>query len=252
MLRVDRGPVTTLTLDRPPANALTRDFFVELLAVLRDLAAPDVGAVVITGSGRFFSAGLDLFEVFAYDDATFQDFAARFDAGFTALFEFPKPVVAAVNGHAVAGGAVLAALCDVRLAADGDGRSGLTEILLGVPFPASVLEPVRLACAGPHLTELLYHGRTYRPAEACARRLVDQVVPAGELAARARAAAEELAARPPAAFAATKTALRAPTLRHLGAHPPGADPAWRIWRAPETRAAVEAYRQRTLGARTRG
>jgi enoyl-CoA hydratase len=249
MIRVDRDRIATLTLDRPPANALTREFFVELVDALATLERPSVGAVIVTGAGRFFSAGLDLFDVFTDDDAAFADFTAAFDAGFTALFDFPKPVVAAVNGHAVAGGAVLAAACDVRVMADGEGRVGLTEILLGVPFPASVLELVRLACDGPHLAELLYHGRTYLPAAAQARRLVDEVVPAPALAARARALAEELAARPPTAFAATKRALRAPTRARLAAHLPGADPVWRLWRAPEARTAVAAYRERTLRKR---
>src|SRR4029077_13032439 len=136
------------TIDRPPANALNRDFFAELVALLGRLeAAADVRAVVMTGTGRFSSAGLDLFEVFGYPPGDFTDFTARFDAGFAALFGFPKPVVAAVNGHAVAGGAVLAAAADVRLMAEGDGRVGLTEIQVGVPFPAAILEIVRSACA---------------------------------------------------------------------------------------------------------
>jgi len=249
MLCCEPGRVAVVTLDRPPANALNRGFFDELLALLDRLASRDVRAVVVTGTGRFFSAGLDLFEVFAYPPAAFDEFTTRFDAGFTRLFAFPKPVVAAVNGHAIAGGAVLAAAADVRLVAEGEGRIGLTEILLGVPFPVSVLEIVRFACAGPHFAELLYHGRTYAPAEALARRLVDEVVPAAELMARALAAAEELATRPPIAFAATKTALRGEALRRLEAAVSTGDPVWDIWRTAETRAAVDAYRERTLRRR---
>src|SRR5262249_38045748 len=137
--------VATVTFDRPPANGMNHDFFVELEALVATLGAPAVRAVVVTGTGRFFSAGLDLFEVFAYDPPAFTDFTARFDAGFTALFGLMKPVVAAVNGHAVAGGAVLAATADFRLMAAGPGRIGLTEILVGVPFPATIMEIVRFA-----------------------------------------------------------------------------------------------------------
>jgi enoyl-CoA hydratase len=248
ILNLEAGRVATLAIDRPPANALTREFFVELADVLARLAAAsDVRALVITGTGRFFSAGLDLFAVFADDAPGFREFTVRFDAGFAALFAFPKPVVAAVNGHAVAGGAVLAAAADFRLMAEGEGRVGLTEILLGLPFPVSVLEIVRTACGGPSLRELLYHGRTYLPAEAAARRLVDEVVPAADLAARARALAEELAGRGAAAFAATKRALRAQALARMTAAAPGDDPTWDVWRAPATRTAVEAYRARALG-----
>ena len=207
--------VVTATLDRPPANALTREFFVELEALLARLAGDATRALVSPGTGRFFSAGLDLFQVFAADAAGFADFTRHFDAGFAALFAFPKPVVAAVNGHAVAGGAVLAACADFHLVADGGGRIGLTEIQVGVPFPASILEIVRHACDGPALREVVYHGRTYLPAEACQRRLADEVVPAAELPSRARALAAS-ATREPVAFAEIKRALRAEVLARIG------------------------------------
>jgi enoyl-CoA hydratase len=245
------GAVAVVTFNRPPANAITRDFFRELEDLMPELTTPGVRAVVVTGSGRFFSAGLDLFEVFAYGSADFTDFTTRFDAGFLGLFALPKPVVAAVNGHAVAGGVVLAATADFRVMADGDGRVGLTEIQVGLPFPVSVLEIVRYACAGPHLTELLCRGLTYPPRAACTRQLVDEVVPAADLMQRSAALARELAALSPSAFAATKRALRAETLARMRAVPPGTDPVWEQWRAPETRAAVEAYRTRTLSAKGR-
>jgi len=249
MIRCEPGRVALVTLDRPPANTLDRDFFEELVGVLDRLRTPDVRAVVVTGTGRFFSAGLDLFAVFADDPPGFDAFTERFDAGFAALFAFPKPVVAAVNGHAVAGGAVLAAAADVRIGAEGAARIGLTEILLGVPFPVSVLEIVRFACAGPHFVELLYHGRLYDPAAACARRLLDEVVPASDLLPRARAAAEELAERDPVAFGSIKRALRADAINRIEAARAAGDPVWDIWKSAETRAAVAAYRARTLRER---
>lgn len=130
MLRCERGDVAVLTLDRPPANALTRAFFEEMTTRLEQLERDDsVRAVVLTGTGAFFSAGLDLFEVFDAPAAEFQAFTAAFDAGFAALFGFPKPVVAAVNGHAIAGGIVLAAAADLRLLAAGTAKLGLTEVL---------------------------------------------------------------------------------------------------------------------------
>jgi enoyl-CoA hydratase len=247
-IRLDMdGAVAIVTIDRPPANALTKDFFAELATVLPSLGAPAVRAAVLTGSGRFFSAGLDLFEVFAYPPAAFDEFTRRFDAGFRALFACPTPIVAAVNGHAIAGGAVLAAAADFRLMADGPGRIGLTEILVGLPFPASILEIVRQAWGGRHLVDLVGRGRTYLPAEAETRGLVDEVVPAESLAERARALAQELAGLPAGAFGVTKTTLRARTLARIDALEPGRDPVWDAWRSPPARSAVEAYRARTLG-----
>ena len=252
MLHCHRDEVAVVTLDRPPANALTRASFEELtalLAELRDDAA--VRAVILTGTGRFFSAGLDLFEVFGTDADAFRAFTIAFDAGFTALFAFPKPIVAAVNGHAIAGGAMLVAGADTRLVADGAAQIGFTEILVGVPFPASAFEIVRFTCAGPHLTEVLYDGKTYQPRPAHERRLADEVVPAEELMTRARAVAADLGSRPPAAFAGIKRALRAEALARMQAHAPGLDPVWDVWRTPEVRAAVDAFRARTLSSKRR-
>lgn len=248
MLRLDmHGPVALVTLDRPPANALNKALFDEAVPLLERLAAPAVRGAVLTGTGRFFSAGLDLFEVTGYEAAEAAAFASRFDDVFTALFAFPKPLVAAVNGHAIAGGAVLAATADFRLMAEGSGRVGVTEIQVGVPFPVSALEPIRFACAGPHLPELLFRGLTYAPAGACARRLVDEVVPAAELLPRALALATELAGRQPAAFAESKHALRAEHVARMrAARAGGEDPIWRHWRTPETRAAMVAFRDRAV------
>lgn len=252
MLRLEtHGQVAVITLDRPPANAQSRSFFVELNGLFTWVAEPDVRAVVLTGAGRFFSAGIDLFEIVTYDDTEFLEFAAAFDAAFFELFALPKPLIAAINGHAIAGGAVLAATADFRLMAEGDGRVGLTEIQVGVAFPASALEPVRFSCAGPDLHELLYRGLTYSPHDAKDRRLVDEVVPEAELMSRALALATELAERSPTAFAAMKRALRAESLNRIkAAHATGIDPMWKTWRTPETTAAIEAYRKRSVRRRS--
>jgi enoyl-CoA hydratase len=251
MLRCDRGELTVVTVDHPPANTLTRAFFEEISELLARLEQDEfVRSLVLTGTGNFFSAGLDLFEVFRGGEADFRAFVRAFDEGFARLFAFSKPLVAAVNGHAIAGGAVLAASADFRAVADGSAKIGLTEILVGVPFPASALEIVRFSCAGPHLQELLYHGRTYDPQAACERRLVDEVVDPGQLMTRARTIARELGSRPPVAFAGIKQALRTDALARLRAHAPGTDPVWNHWSSPQVRAAVEEFRARTLGKKS--
>lgn len=243
-----RGPVALLTLDNPPANALGSPVLAELAAAVEALRTDDARAVVLTGAGRFFSAGLDLFEVarlVTSPDA--ESFARLFDDVVTALFALEKPVVAAINGHAIAGGAVLAATADFRLIADSDLKIGLTEIQVGVAFPTSALEAVRFSCAGPHLRELLYRGQTYRPADAVARALADELVPAAELQARALALAEELAGARPLAFASSKRALRAEFLSRIqAAAGAGLDPVWRTWQTQDALQAMAAFRDRTL------
>lgn len=242
------GAVALLTLDNPPANALGSPVLAELASATETLRTDDSRAVVLTGSGRFFSAGLDLFEVarlVTSPDA--HSFARLFDDVVTGLFALEKPVVAAINGHAIAGGAVLAATADLRLIADTELKIGLTEIQVGVAFPTSALEAVRFSCAGPHLREVLYRGRTYGPADAVARGLADELVPAAELHARALALAGELAAARPLAFASSKRALRAEHLARIRASAvAGLDPVWQTWQTQDALEAMAAFRDRTL------
>jgi enoyl-CoA hydratase len=243
-----RDAVAIVTLDIPPANALGSPVLEALADAVSGLRADDSRAVVLTGTGRFFSAGLDLFEVarlIGSPDA--ESFARRFDDAVTGLFALEKPLVAAVNGHAIAGGAVLAACADFRLVADGDFKLGVTEIQVGVAFPTSALEAVRFSCAGPHLPEILYRGLTYRPADAVQRRLADEVVPAAELVDRAVALAAEIAAHRPFAFASSKRALRAEHLARVRAAAAGGlDPIWQTWQTPDALQAMAAFRDRTL------
>jgi enoyl-CoA hydratase len=239
-----RGYTAILTLSRSPANALNHTLLTELQKQLAQLCADaEVRALVLTGEGRFFSAGLDLHEVFDYPPALAQAFTRTFDDVFTLLFSLELPVVAAINGHAIAGGAVLAATADFRLMSDGDAKLGLSEIKVGVPFPTSALEPVRFAWAGPHLAELLYRGSSYGPRHALSYRLIDEVVPAAELLERALALAAELGSRPKVAFASTKRALRREALcRMAAARAGGDDPLWTLWRTEEVLAAMATYR----------
>jgi enoyl-CoA hydratase len=239
------GTTALLTLNRPPANALNHEVLTELQKTLTQCASPgsDVRALVVTGQGRFFSAGLDLFEVFSYGVGQSEAFAKTFDDTFTTLFSLPIPVVAALNGHAVAGGAVIAAAADFRLMTDGDAQLGLSEIKVGVPFPTSAFEIVRAAWSGPHFSELLYRGRNYRPPEALARHMVDEVHPPEELVGCALELAGELGAHPQLAYSSNKRGLRQEALaRMAAARIGGEDPVWLKWRTPEVLAIVDSYR----------
>jgi enoyl-CoA hydratase len=124
------------------------------------------------------------------------------------VFFHPKPLVAAINGHAIAGGCVLACCADRRIMTRGGGRMGITELLVGVPFPALAFEIVRFAVPGRFLPEFTYTGATYDVDASLARGWVDELVEANALAERARAAAQELARLSPKAFTQTKKQLR--------------------------------------------
>ena len=127
--------IAVLRIDRPPANAIDLDLageFVDVLSTIRERA--DLGAIVVTGAGSCFSAGLDLKVVPAYDRDQQQEMVVQVNRLFGGLYGLPLPTVAAVNDHAIAGGAILTLACDYRIGAAGDYKLGLAEVRVGVPF----------------------------------------------------------------------------------------------------------------------
>jgi enoyl-CoA hydratase len=166
--------VLTLRLAHGKASALD----VELLdALLRefDAAGEDVRAVILTGTASIFCPGVDLFRL-TRDGADYvQQFLPLLSRVVRNLFTFPRPVVAAVNGHAIAGGCVIALACDARLMADGSGKIGVPELLVGLPFSAAAMEIVRFAVPREKLQALIYTGRTLSAREALAAGLVDEL-----------------------------------------------------------------------------
>jgi len=248
--RTDRDGVTVLTLAHGKAHALDLELCLALTGELEALAEARAPAV-LTGGGTIFSAGVDLVRLLREEIDYTPRFLQTLTGCFLTLFDHPAPVVAAINGHAVAGGCILALACDRRLAAAGDYGIGIPELRVGVPFPVIALEIVRHGAPGGRFRdELVYQGEVVPPAAALARGLVDEVVPAGELLERAVAAARRLGAIPHASFATTKRALRAPALERYRLAAAAADPEIvETWCSPEVRAAVAAHVERTLGKR---
>src|SRR5262245_51276260 len=206
--------ILTLRLAHGKASLLD----VELLdALLRELdgVAEDVRAIILTGTGSIFSAGVDLVRLTQGGAEYVRRFLPLLSRFMRTLFAFPRPVVAAANGHAIAGGCLIVLAADARLMADGGGRIGIPELLVGVPFPAAPLEVVRFVVPRDRLQSLIYTGRTLPPQQALAAGLLDEVVPPAELPARAEAVARQLAAIPPETFRQTKQALRAETLERI-------------------------------------
>jgi enoyl-CoA hydratase len=244
MLRLSQeAGVLTVRLDHGKAHALDR----ELTAALREAAErvdrdPAIRAAVLTGTGSTFCAGVDLFRVLDGGGAYARAFVPELADTFRRLFTVVKPVVAAINGHAIAGGCVLAAACDYRLMARGTGTIGVPELRVGVPFPLAAIEILRFATSAAHLQELVYRGTTYTADDAYQRGLVDELVEAELLTVRAVEVADRLAAEPAARFRLTKRQLRAPTLAAMRAHAAETDAqVVAEWERPETLAAIRAY-----------
>jgi enoyl-CoA hydratase len=215
--RVTRhGAIAEIRLECGKANALNPRSLDALARAFAEVARDGARGVVLTGYDRYFSAGLDLVSLYELDRAAMDGFVARFDRVMLEVFAFPRPVVAAINGHAVAGGCILALACDARLMLSDGGRIGLNEVRLGLPFPASALEIARRAVPAASLDTALYGGQLYTPEEALERGLVDGL-DAADVVAEARAVCERLAELPEAAFRTIKRALQAPALRQVEA-----------------------------------
>jgi len=211
------GAVALVFLDRPKVNALDPELVAELLACWRELGAdPGVGAVVLASRRPgVFSAGFDLKVLHALGRADFGAFIGSFAELYRAVFAGPMPCVAAVGGHAVAGGAILALACDRRLFAEGEGRFGLTEVDLALPLPPGVLYLLRAVAGESRALEAGIFGRLYAPHEALAAGFADRAVAPEAVLGEALAEARALAAKPRAALRSIRDALRAPGLRAL-------------------------------------
>jgi enoyl-CoA hydratase len=238
--------ILTLRLAHGKASALD----VELLdALLRELDAvdDDVGALILTGTGSIFSAGVDLFRITQGGAEYVRRFLPLLSRLVRALFTFPRPVVAAANGHAIAGGCVIVLAADIRLMAEGAGRIGIPELLVGVPFPAAPLEVVRFAVPQDKVQSLIYTGRTLPPQEALTAGMVDEVVAPDKLLARAREIAQQLALIPPQVYRLTKQPLRATALERIDRTSEQLDrAALEAWSAAETHQHISQYLRRTL------
>lgn len=245
------GPVAVLRMAGPAGSAMDVDFLRALRAAFAEIAATDAGAVVVTGSGAVFSSGVHLTRLLEGGSEYARRFLPELSGCFLDVFAYSRPVVAAVNGHAIAGGCILALACDHRVLARGAGRMGVPELRVGVPFPLAPLEIVRFALP-PHVAhEAALTGMTYGAEEALARGLADELVEPARLLERAVAVAAELAAPPAASFARVKQDLHRPvleTVARLGAeHDRGTLAAWE---SEPVRRAIGAYVEKTLG-RTR-
>lgn len=243
-----RDGILTLRLAHGKASALDVELLRALIEAVGEAErADEVRAVVLTGKGSIFSAGVDLFRLVDGGAEYVEGFFGALVTFIRGLFAFPKPLVVAANGHAIAGGGVMVAAGDYRLMADGNGRIGVPELVVGVPFPAAALEAVRFAVPRQHVQALVYTGRTLLPGDALAWGLVNEVRDADVLERRAREVAAQMAALPRAAFALAKRHLRSEALERMDRLAASHDAeAFALWSAPETHAAIRDYLARTV------
>lgn len=225
-----REGVAIITLDFPPVNALAIPVLDELDRTFERLETSGCRAVIVTANGRCFSAGLDLKEVRDLDRAGRERLVEALNRSFDRLYRFPRPVIAAVNGHAIAGGMVLLLCADHRVCVDAPVKIGLAEVRVGIPFPMGALAIVQNELDPAGLRRFAALGLNVDPHEARRLGVVDDVVPADELLPHAFEIAREVSSLPDNAFRAVKQHLRRTALERIReVRRTGRDPVFDAW-----------------------
>jgi enoyl-CoA hydratase len=239
-----RGDVAVVTMAHGKANAIDAEFCEAIPGKLDELRH-EASAVVLTGQGKIFSAGVDLVR-FVGETQTYADmFIPLLSRAFSALYAFPKPLITAINGHAIAGGCIIGIAGDQRLMAAGTGTIGVPELKVGMPFPAMALEMVRQTC-GRATERVLYKGELFTPEQGLEVGLIDAVVSAETLIDDAVALATDLASRREESFAVTKWQIREQVFLRLDELRDEEDEVERIWRDPASKEHIQQFIDKTF------
>ena len=219
--------IAVVRLAKPPVNTLDAEFLENLEQQV--LALRGVRGIVITGTGRAFSAGVDLQRLLDGGFPYTARLISSMSSCFATVYSLRVPVVAAVNGHAIAGGCALALACDTRYMST--GKFGLNELALGLEFPPSILEIVATVL-GDRTYAVLTEAKLHDPEEAFNLHMVDRIVAPEELETKAIAEAARLASIPAPVFAAIKNKLR-PSLKNSPSDAKVASDMAKQWLIPE-------------------
>ncbi|MBE2254184.1 MAG: enoyl-CoA hydratase/isomerase family protein [Myxococcus sp.] len=213
--------VALVALDDGKANVVLTKEFKGLGAALEEVAASRARSAVLTGRPGYLSAGLDLKVLPTLSLEEKRDVVRAMGEAVLELFLFPKPVVAAVSGHALGAGAMFALACDVRVFAEGPYRFGLNEVPAGLFVPSFAVELARAAVSTSRLTELVVHGRALTPQEALSMHVAETLHAPESLLAAAMMHARHLASLSGAGYALTKRLVRGPGAERARASLPG-------------------------------
>jgi enoyl-CoA hydratase len=243
LVRVERRDgIAVVWLDRPPANAFSPELVGRLRAVLRETSGAT--ALVLTSANpKIFSAGWDLPLISALDRAGMKAFLEDYCDLVREIFLCPAPLVAALPGHAIAGGLIVAAAADERYASEGPGRFGLSEVALGVPLPACVLELFRYLLGSRAMERLTASAENMPAGPALAMGLLDRVVAAADLLDSALERARQLARGSALAYAEVKRRARAEAVARFDASRKD-DPFLDFWFGSDSRERIAALMEK--------
>lgn len=237
-----QSELATITFADGKVNAMDIEWCRTFTQQLKELEGNSRTRAVIVASGeRVFSAGVDLKRVIAEDPDYVQPFIDELAHCFRTAFAFSKPMVAAVGGHAIAGGCIVASCADFRIATP-RARIGLPELRLGVPLPAIAVEVIRRVALPSAFQMMLNSGANYRDQAAVDAGLADRIVNKEALMEQAAGHATQLAAIPLSTFRVMKQQIRHDSLdradeleRKFGSE------VRRIWNSPEIRDTITQY-----------
>ncbi len=242
MFHLDRiDDLTMVSMRHGAVNAMDLEFCRNLVYLLADLENSETTGVLLNGNERAFSAGVDLKRWLREGPEYVAPFLEALENLFGAAFRFGKPLVAAVNSHAIAGGCMLANAADYRLIAP-HAKIGIPEMRIGVPLPMTAIEIMRFVAREGAFPRIVNVGATFVGAEAVAVGLADEVVDQQALVNVGIARLRELTAIPHAAFELTKRQVRDPIWRQIERN----KSVWQkrfieVWQSPATREAIRRY-----------
>lgn len=208
--------IGTVQLSRGKVNALNDEVVEEIDHALSEMEAEDsIRALILTGRGSFFTFGFDIPEFMNYSMDDFSRYLLNFTNLYSRIFIFPKPVIAALNGHTIAGGCMMASACDYKLMVGGKAKISLNEISFGSSVFAGNTAILKHCVGTRNAQEILFSGKMYTAEEAFKLGLIDEITSEDDLSAKAETAAMDLAAKDPVAFRSIKQILRRPVLEEI-------------------------------------
>ncbi len=234
--------IAHVRLNRGRSNAMNATLIAELKKVLDRLEEdPAVSGMMLHGKEGFFSSGLDLIELYGFDEQQVRQFWTDFIALVRRFVSFSKPSVAAISGHSPAGGCVLAICCDYRVMAEGDFVIGLNELPVGIVVPQAIFHLYSFWIGQANAYRNLMEGRLLSPEEALAMGLVDELAPGNGVVSRAERQLRKYTQLEPNTWKKSKLNLRQELIRIFEEdQTEDIESILKQWWAPSTRAILKA------------
>lgn len=229
--------ITTITLARDKVHAFNQEMTDHITDRFKELADDKkTEAVILTGKGNFFSFGLDVPELYNYTEKDFIGFLDKFSKLYTLMFDFPKPVIAAINGHAIAGGCMLATACDYRIMVSGSAKISLNEVTFGSLVFAGSVEMLKCCVGHRNAETILLGGLMYSAEQAHDLGLIDLITTPDELMTTSLEVAHNYTSNNLRAFAALKKLARGPIIEKMKKREQEGNQKFTdLWYTPETR-----------------